>query len=238
LERLSDFVLPALRGARANLLPGLLLQAFALAVVVGYGQLEDVRVLLDQVGSLKQQWGYVYSLLATVTFGGVIPYFILSISGRVPPGQRRAQLLFYIAFWAWKGLEVDAFYRAQALLFGDDGSVQVVATKAAFDQLLYTPLWATPTQTLFFLWKDCKFSFPAVLAELRDEHGFSPLWRRLFTVLVSNWGVWIPAVSIIYALPSALQLPLFNLVLCFWSLLLSFVSRAPAQKANLSADGA
>jgi hypothetical protein len=38
--------------------------------------------------------------------------------------------------------------------------------------------------------------------------------------------VWIPAVATIYSLPSALQVPLFNLVLCFWCLLISFISRA------------
>jgi hypothetical protein len=29
----------------------------------------------------------------------------------------------------------------------------------------------------------------------------------------------------VYSLPSALQVPLFNLVLCFWCLLMSFISR-------------
>jgi hypothetical protein len=47
-------------------------------------------------------------------------------------------------------------------------------------------------------------------------------------VTFSQWMVWIPAVSIIYCLPSALQIPLFNLVVCFWVLLLTFVSRRSA----------
>lgn len=225
MTSLSTFIRPALKGARANLLPGLTLQAFALAVVLGYSQVPAFTRLLDDIGSLKQAYGYAFSALSTVMFGGVIPYCILLFMGKVAPGQRRAQLLFYVAFWAWKGAEVDAFYRAQALLFGATGSAPEIAAKAAFDQLLYTPLWAAPTQTLFFAWKDSGFSYNRLLAMFRDERGFGPFWRRLVSVLFANWGVWIPAVSIIYSLPSALQLPLFNLVLCFWSLLLSFVSR-------------
>jgi hypothetical protein len=37
--------------------------------------------------------------------------------------------------------------------------------------------------------------------------------------------VWIPAVIMIYALPLGLQQPLFNLVVCFFSLLLLFLNR-------------
>ena len=49
--------------------------------------------------------------------------------------------------------------------------------------------------------------------------------QRVLVVVCSTWVVWIPAVAIIYSLPSALQVPLFNLVLCFWCLLMSFISR-------------
>jgi hypothetical protein len=47
---------------------------------------------------------------------------------------------------------------------------------------------------------------------------------------MSTWAVWIPAVTIIYCLPAPLQIPLFNLVLCFWVLVLSFISKRPADK--------
>jgi hypothetical protein len=47
---------------------------------------------------------------------------------------------------------------------------------------------------------------------------------------MSTWAVWIPAVTIIYCLPAPLQIPLFNLVLCFWVLVLSFISKRPAER--------
>jgi hypothetical protein len=40
-------------------------------------------------------------------------------------------------------------------------------------------------------------------------------------VLLGIWVVWIPATSIIYSLPLPLQIPLFNLVLCFYVLTVS-----------------
>jgi hypothetical protein len=211
---------------RANLIPGLALQGFALAIVVGYSQSTEVRELLDRIGVLKQQGGYPFSMLSTATFGGLIPFVILLVTGKIQPGQRRLQLAFFVGFWAWKGIEVDAFYRAQAWMFGDVSSARAVVAKTLVDQFVYNPLWAAPTQTVFFLWKDSRFSRARLMDQLRDGDGFGPFWSKMTTILLSTWAVWIPAMSIIYTLPIALQLPLSNLVLCFWCLLLTFVSKA------------
>jgi hypothetical protein len=43
--------------------------------------------------------------------------------------------------------------------------------------------------------------------------------------MIANFAVWVPAVAIIYALPTALQLPLQNLVLLFFTLLLAHLNR-------------
>jgi hypothetical protein len=44
-------------------------------------------------------------------------------------------------------------------------------------------------------------------------------------MLLSSLGVWLPAVAIIYTLPTPLQLPLQNVVLCFFTLLLAHLAR-------------
>jgi hypothetical protein len=225
LSNLTQFLAPGFRGIRANLVPGLVLQAFALSIVIGYGVSPDLHLVLDTVGVLKETGGYAFSLISTALFGGVLPFLILWLSGRIPRSQVIGQLTFYTLFWGWKGLEVDAFYRVQTLLFGESGSVHVVMTKVLVDQFVYNPLWAAPTQTLFFLWKDANFSRAVLMPRLHDTTGFAPFRAKLLAVLFSTWVVWIPAVSIVYSLPSALQLPIFNLVLCFWCLLLTFVSQ-------------
>ena len=190
-------------------------------MVLLYGYSIPFRNWLDVIGATKQRVGYPFSAISTALFGGVIPYLVLLATGRLGRGQRALEFLFYVGFWTWKGVEVDAFYRLQAHLFGNGASAAVIAKKAIVDQFLYNPLWAGPTQIGFFLWKDSGFS----LARLRRQLSDRSFAQRMLVVLMSSWVVWIPAVAIIYSLPTSLQIPLFNLVLCFWCLLLTSVSR-------------
>lgn len=221
-SKLRSLLAPGLLGLKKNLLPGLVLQACALVIVLGYAFIPTVREWLDVLGDVKTRYGYGYSALSTAVFGGVIPFFVLWNMGGVTRERFYRELLFFVGFWFWKGAEVDAFYRFQSLLFGSETDVSTIAAKAAVDQLLYNPLWATPTQVVFFLWKDSGFS----LLNLRTNLRQISLLRRVAALLLSGWMVWIPTVTIVYSLPLALQIPLFNIVLCFWCLLLSFVVRS------------
>jgi hypothetical protein len=211
---------PCWRAMRSNLRPALVLQAFALAVVCGYFWSPGVKAALDVIGDLKVRFGYVYSALATCLFGGLVPYAVLSLGGRIPRERRGAELAFYAALWLWKGVEVDAFYRAQAGWFGEGSDGATVAMKALVDQFVYVPLWAAPSQVLLFAWKDAGFSVEKTRAAFQRQS----LGQRLLVVIFSTWVVWLPAVAIVYSLPLLLQVPLFNLVLCFWCLLMSFIS--------------
>jgi len=56
--------------------------------------------------------------------------------------------------------------------------------------------------------------------------------RDCVRALLSGWSVWLPMVCIIYSLPSELQIPLFNIVLCFWVLLLSALMANRAKAAR------
>lgn len=220
MTRLKDFFDPALRGVRANFAAGLVLQACSAALVVGYFQVPWLRSALTDVGELKVQYGYLYGALSTCFFGGIVPYVVLRLNGRYDRQRPLPEIAFFLLFWLYRGLEVDLFYRAQTAWFGDQPSVLVIAQKVFVDQFLYNPLWACPTQMLFYLWKDSGYSLGQVRASLRQQS----LLERTALILVSTWAIWVPAVAVIYTLPAALQLPLCNLVACFWSLLLSFIS--------------
>lgn len=217
----SQLLAPCWQGMRFNLRPALVLQAFALAIVCGYVWSKPVKDALDVVGELKLRYGYAYSAVATCLFGGLVPYAVLTFAGRIPRQRRVAELAFYALLWFWKGMEVDALYRTQAVWFGEGSNVATIALKTLVDQFGYVPLWAAPSQVLLFTWKDAGFSVTGMRAAfLRQSFA-----QRVLVVMFSTWVVWIPAVAIIYSLPSALQVPLFNLVLCFWCLLMSFISR-------------
>jgi len=220
----SDIFTPIVRSLRRNLVPGLLLQGLAVLFITAYLGSHRARALFDGIGAVKARFGYGFSAVSTMLFGGVVPFVVLFGMGRVDRAIFWRSLLFYMLFWTWKGIEVDAFYRTQAFVFGNAASVATITKKIVVDQLVYNPLWAGPTQVWFFLWKECRFS----RATMRPHFAEQSLGRRVVIVVVSSWLVWIPTVAVIYALPVALQVPLFNIIICFWSLLLSSLSQREA----------
>ena len=217
---LKEVLLPCLESLRKNFIPGLFLQAFAVGLILAYYFYEPVGGALDVLGALKLKYGYLYSAVSTSLCGGLLPYLVLLYSGAIPKNMRVSHGLFYVLFWVVKGMEVDALYRAQGMIFGYDNTVAVVSVKVAVDQFLFVPLWMAPTQVLGFLFKDSDFS----VGKMKQAFAEQSFFQRYLTVVLSTWMVWLPAVAVIYALPSSLQIPLFNIVLCFWCLLMSYIS--------------
>ncbi len=210
-----------LTAAKKNMGPGLLLQGFALAMVLLYYFHAPTHHLLLKIPEIKQQAGLLFPLLATAISGGLIPFIFTAVRRELPAIHPAAYLLFLLGFWAINGLTVDLLYRAQAVWFGDQADALTIVKKVLVDQFLFCPLWSAPFAAVSMHWKNCGFSFR------RARAGFSRtlLTVKLPSILISIWGVWIPAVAIIYSLPLALQFPLFNVVLCFWSLLLTALSK-------------
>lgn len=223
----NRIVSAGLAGVRKNALPGLALQGFALALVLLYYFTPSARPWFETVAGWKTRFGFGYSALSTSLFGGLIPFLVLWATGNIKANRWRAELLFYVLLWGYRGVEVDLFYRLQTALFGDGANLAVVLPKVLLDQFVYSIFVAAPSQVVFFLWKDRGFSFAAVRPDLNLRF----LFAAVVTVAFSQWMVWIPAVTIIYCLPAALQIPLFNLVVCFWVLLLTFVSQRSAAHA-------
>ncbi|MDF3059643.1 MAG: hypothetical protein K0R17_3858 [Rariglobus sp.] len=211
-----------LRSARANLVPGLALQAFALAVVLGYYFHGPTRDGLTWLAGLRNDTGVVFGIVSTGLFGGLLPLLYLKASRATRSRVTWKQGLVLTAFWAYKGLEIGLWYAFQAWSIGEEASVRTVVIKSLLDQFVFCPFWAVPTTAVFYLW--CKTGFdPRVIAD--DLRG--PRWyaRRALPLLCANLGVWLPLVCIIYALPTALQLPLQNIALCFFTLMLAHMSQ-------------
>ena len=89
------------------------------------------------------------------------------------------------------------------------------------DQAVYCPILAIPLTVVVYRWIAPGVSFRDVAADF-----LTPGWyaRSVLPTLLANAGVWIPAVAIIYSLPTPLQLPLQNLVLAFFTLLLAHLN--------------
>lgn len=210
-----------LRSARANLLPGFILQAFALSVVLGYYFHPPTRDLFTRLADLRVRTGPLFGVLSTALFGGLLPLLYLKA---VPSTRSRftwTQGGALTLFWAYKGVEIALWYGAMAWGLGESTDVRTIAAKAVLDQFGYCPVWAIPSTAVFYFWCEHRFDARAVVADLR-----APRWyaRRVLPMLCANLGVWLPLVCIIYALPTQLQLPLQNIVLCFFTLMLAHMS--------------
>ena len=209
---------------KANLAPGLVLQVLAISIAVCYFFWPDSHIVFNLISELKATYQWKYAFVSTALFGGIIPCLYLYLSGQFDTFRTSyivLLFLFYSLFWAYKGVEVDFFYIQQARWFGDALDVSTIIKKTAVDQFLYSALWAAPTITIAYLWKDSNFNFRETKSKINKEL----FLLKIPTVVISNWLIWIPAVSIIYTMPTPLQIPLFNLVLCFFVLILASLNR-------------
>lgn len=205
------------RAAAAAVRPAIALWLFGLLLILGYFQIPWIQEQLAWLQQLKELYGFRYSAISTALVAGVIP---LALEATLGAARRRitwAYALSNVAFWAYKGMEVDALYRCQAWWFGDNAAPATIALKVLFDQLVYAPLLGLTNVVLFYRWRD-------------REYRPDPQWKRpihwfrqhVLPVLIANWFVWIPACTLVYLLPLGLQLPIQNLILCFWVLIVSF----------------
>lgn len=218
--------------AKANLRPALALWLLGLSILGAYYFTDAGRALLERVAAVRDAYGLVYAVVATSTFGGVIPWLVMKSR---PSSRARATaglLAFMVVLWMEKGVEVHALYAGLALLLGDTNAWPVLLGKVALDQGLYAPLYAAPSLLLAYRLHESRYQMRSlsVVASRR-------WWLdRALPVILANSAVWTPAVTMIYALPLALQLPMQNLVLCFWSLILVFMTDPARDEAEHAGD--
>lgn len=211
-----------LRSARANLVPGLVLQAFALAVVLGYYFHPPTRELFNRLAELRTRTGWSFGIVSTGLFGGLLPLLYLKSARATRDLYTWKQGGILTLFWSYKGFEIAAWYAFQARVLGTGNDVGTIAIKSIVDQFIYCPVWAIPSTAIFYIWCATNLNHRAVIDDLRVPRWYQ---RRVLPMLCANLGVWLPLVCIIYALPTPLQLPLQNIVLCFFTLMLAHMSR-------------
>jgi len=224
----------AFAAVKANMLPGLVLQAFAVAVVAAYYGHPPTRSALDSLAAIKSRFGFSYSMVSTAAFGGAIPFLYMRMRRRTRAAAPGSHGLFYLVFWGYKGFEVDLFYRFQGWIFGNQPTLATIAEKVAMDQFVYSVLIVMPFTVLAFFWKDSGFDWK----RLRSLNIAGFLKATMPPALLGNWFVWLPAVTVIYCLPPSLQIPLFNIVLCFYALMIASLNArnavAPSARAPFS----
>ena len=203
--------------AKANFLPGLLLQCLMLAFFSLYIAHEGTRHFLGEVARVKQEAGYGFSFLSYVVAGAVLPELLRVVffqSGK--PTRTNLWLLLTAApLWGGLGMLVDLLYRLQAVWFGDGHDWFTLSRKVLVDQFLFSPFLAVPLIVGWFLLRDDEFRPSAFRKIFRADFVF----EKVFPVVVAAWCVWIPGVILVYSMPPLLQIPVAVFIQVFWVLL-------------------
>jgi hypothetical protein len=210
-----------LQAVRALFVPGLVLQTAAVGIVLAYYFLPAAAGIFARLARWQSEGGFAFSAATTALCGGLLPFLFFRLDPSTRATNPWPHLGFFVLFWAWKGLEVDFWYRTLAWLYGTGPDAGIVVRKIVTDQFVYNPIWATPVGNLFFAWKDAGFRWTPVWADVRAGRWYQ---RSALPVLIAVWSLWIPVTACVYSLPSALQMPLFNIVLCFWSMLFTHIT--------------
>jgi len=218
----SSLLRASLRAARANLVPGLVLQCFAAGLVAAYYFHPAARAALESLARFRLQAGLPFDLVTTAFFGALLPFAVLRLQAATRHRYNGLQVLALTSYWAYKGGEVSLFYRVQAIMFGEGSDFSTIVLKTTFDQFIYCPLFAVPVTWLVYTWAEHRFDSRVIRSEWRRPGWYG---RCVLPLLVATWSVWVPAVAIIYLLPTALQLPLQNVVLCFFTLMVIFLTK-------------
>jgi hypothetical protein len=203
----------------------LFLWSVCLLILGLYYTVPPARGAFDAVAELKARLGLWFVMPAQAMAAAVLPFLMQRFQSG---GHRRndvGKLPFLVLLFAANGVLTDAFYKFQAAIFGNNSGVGTIVMKTLVDQWLFSPLLAIPMLAIGFTWSDNDFSFAQTRESLQQQWYRSrvlPVWAVALTL-------WMPAVSIVYALPLALQFPIQVVVQCLWGLLLVVAtSAAPA----------
>jgi hypothetical protein len=219
--------------AKANALPGFILQGVMLAILIAYYASARFAFWLDRFAHYKQEHGLAFVIIAGILAGALLPELFLIFffqKGKVCR-QNFRNLAFTVPTWAIDAVLVDLMYRLNGVWFGNVVTVPVVFAKICVDQLGYNPFLAAPGEVLVYEWKNDGFSWASVKRAFSWNH-----YRdKIVPTLLATWVVWGPLMAIIYSLPYPLQFPLFSLALTFWVLLLTYMTNRFAGKIEADA---
>jgi len=212
-----------LQSARANLIPGLILQVAAVLLIVSYYYIPEVKDGLAIVGVWQERYGVFFAGVSYLFFCGLIPTLICLFIPSLRPEAPVKAFVFACVFWSTMGVLVALFYQFQSALFGDGHDLGTLVMKACFDQFVFSAFLSVPFLAIVHVWKDRNYRWSRVRPMLgRGWYG-----RLVLPTLVMNWSIWFPSLFVIYSMPVLLQPHIAGLISGFWSLLcLQIAARA------------
>jgi hypothetical protein len=210
------------RAARANFVPGLVLWSIGLALVIAYYFHPPTHAALERLVGLRAKIGLLFPILGTVLCGAILPVLYLRRDPAVRNDYRFKNIVFLCLFWAYKGIEIEFWYRFLAYVIGPGNDVRTVAIKGFIDQAIYCPFFAVPLTVIGLSFNHAGLRAAPLIADFRAGHWYR---RHIFPTLLANAIIWVPVVCLVYSMPLSLQTVLFDLVLCFYILIVAHLTR-------------
>ena len=214
--------------ARTNAVPMMVLWCFAVALVIGYYKIPAVSAVLSVVEEWQSQGRHLAVFLNRVVFSGIIPGLFMLSFRSVRPRRPVAVMFAVSVFSGTFGIVCEWMYLAHAAIFGTGIDAATLLKKTLSAQFVWTPLVFCPASAVFFFWVGCDFSF----GRFRREWPRDFLKRAMLPNLIANWMVWVPAIFVIHAFPTPLQIQLSGLVGSLWALMLLALGRSVSRGAS------
>lgn len=216
----------AATAARANLLPGLLLQCLMLVFLSAYLAHEGTRAFLVEISRMKQEAGFLFAFVSYVAAAAFLPEVLrIAFFQRGKPTRHNLWLFLTAApAWGCIGILVDFFYRCQTGWFGAGHELPTILAKIVVDQFVFSPFICNPLAITWFLWRDDGFRASAWKKVFRWDF----ITDRMFPIQVSGWMIWIPGVALVYFMPLPLQIPVAVMIQAFWVLVFTTLGQKSA----------
>ncbi len=211
-------------------LPAILgLQALMASIVAIYHYWPAGKAFLGAYAAWQSAGGDLGNGLAAALAGGVLSEVSLVYfqdRGRWTWAHVES-LCFKFALFFVAGCVVYKFYQLQGYWWGQGASLRVLVPKVIVDQFGYTVLYAAPYYAVMTRWYALRYSVTRLVGELKPRF----IMERVLPVLVMNWMFWIPAITLVYAMPWALQPPLYIFATAIWGLLVAAIGRQGARRS-------
>lgn len=190
------------------------LQIVAVIILLLYYNTYFFPNFLNDIANLKEKIGVIFIMFTTGIAGGLFPELLNKIFKKNYFIDIKKTFMLFM-FWFYKGFEIGLFYTILSKLIGADNSLTTVFKKIMIDEFIYTPFWAVPTMITYYA-----FIENNVLSYIKKK-----FVEDYLSILILNWIIWIPSVAVIYSLPLPLQMPIQNIILIIWGILIVFFAK-------------
>ncbi len=205
------------------------IQVFIVSVVCAYFYVPQTAFLFDWLIAMRNRLGPLFGVFGMgLIVGGLseVLKVYMQQKGRWER-QNFKNLAFNISFFgAWGCLSYYKF-NFYSWLLGTGGSPQVLLPKLFLDLVVYSALFYNPVCGMILNWRSLDYDWSRLRAEITPFKGYA--CRILVPTQFFHWVLWLPLTSVVFLLPTALQLPVVILGVTLWVILLSALSAKPSR---------